>query len=153
MASRFAPLSIAAVCSLLQTNGFDDEVVEIFRTNKIDGSTLLELNSDDLKELGIVALGDRKKLAKVKSAMAAPSPGPNGKTNTSCSTPTHKVFLFTVLYFRLSVVFFWQIKKGLVRLHIVLHLRTQPRAPMQGLIIPCSIIYSCIVLLAPFHTS
>ena len=35
------------------------------RINKIDGSTLLDLNSQDLKELGIIALGDRKRLERL----------------------------------------------------------------------------------------
>ncbi len=71
MASRCDSLSTSEVCNLLKTSGLDDEVVEIFRANKIDGGTLLELNSDDLKELGIVALGDRKRLQKVITAETA----------------------------------------------------------------------------------
>lgn len=46
--------------------------MEVLRANKIDGGTLLELNSEDLKELGIVALGDRKKLEKVKNMNSSP---------------------------------------------------------------------------------
>ena len=34
-------------------------VVEIFLANEVHGSTLLELNSSDFKELGLIALGDR----------------------------------------------------------------------------------------------
>ena len=44
---------------------FDEEVVQTFRRNKIDIDTLLELTSEDMKELGIVALGDRKRLTKL----------------------------------------------------------------------------------------
>ena len=58
-------LSAVDVCKLLQANGFEVEVAEVFLENKIDGSTLLDLNSEDLKELGITALGDRKRLQKL----------------------------------------------------------------------------------------
>ena len=44
---------------------FDEEVVQTFRQNKIDIDTLLELTSEDMQELGIVALGDRKRLTKL----------------------------------------------------------------------------------------
>ncbi len=60
-----ASLKTAEVCQLLKNNGFDDEVVESLRINKIDGATLLDLSSKDLKELGIIALGDRKRLEKM----------------------------------------------------------------------------------------
>lgn len=59
-------LNISDVCKLLRENGFDEEVIETMRTNKIDGSTFIDLNSQDLKELGIVALGDRKRLEKLR---------------------------------------------------------------------------------------
>ena len=62
-----ATLSTSEICELLRDNGFDEEVTESMRVNKIDGSTLLDLNSQDLKELGIIALGDRKRLEKLKS--------------------------------------------------------------------------------------
>ena len=50
------------VCQLLRQRGFDDLVVEIFEKNKIDMDVIKDLNADDMKELGIVALGDRKRL-------------------------------------------------------------------------------------------
>ena len=40
--------------------------MEVFLSNKTDGSTFLALNSSDLKELGIVALGDRKKPGEIE---------------------------------------------------------------------------------------
>lgn len=49
----------------MKENGFDMSVCDVFMTNKIDGSTLLELIIEDMKELGIKALGDRKKLERV----------------------------------------------------------------------------------------
>ena len=53
------------VCSLLYEEGFDDDVVQVFRDNKITHSVFAELNKEDIRELGIVALGDRKKLLKL----------------------------------------------------------------------------------------
>ena len=64
---NFEALGIDELCDILTTNDFDADVVETFRTNKIDGNTFLELNSGDLKELGITALGDRKKIERLKA--------------------------------------------------------------------------------------
>lgn len=70
-------LNVAEICQLLREKGFQDDVVEVFRMNKIDGSVLVELDADDMKELGVKALGDRKKLnhliKAVKSGEAAQS--------------------------------------------------------------------------------
>ena len=96
MASHLDTLSISAVCDLLKTNGFDDDAVEVFRANKIDGGTLLELNSEDLKELGIVALGDRKKLEKVKNTKSSP---PASSSSTRGTMASHKVRALNA-YFR-----------------------------------------------------
>ena len=94
MASHLDTLSISAVCDLLKTNGFDDDAVEVFRANKIDGGTLLELNSEDLKELGIVA--DRKKLEKVKNTNSSP---PASSSSTRGTMASHKVRALNA-YFR-----------------------------------------------------
>lgn len=45
--------------------GLDGDIVEVFWANKIDGGVFLDLNKEDLKELGFVALGDRKKIRSV----------------------------------------------------------------------------------------
>jgi hypothetical protein len=42
-----------------------------FAENRIDAETLRELTADDLKELGVVALGDRKKLLKAIAELGA----------------------------------------------------------------------------------
>ena len=65
-----AHLTVGDLCKTL-TEKFDEEVVETFRKNKIDGATLLELTQEDMKELGIFALGDRKKLAKLTARLAS----------------------------------------------------------------------------------
>ena len=58
----YAPSIMEEVSSLLSNAGFDTEIVQIFVSNKIDRSVLATLTTEDMKELGIVALGDRKKL-------------------------------------------------------------------------------------------
>jgi len=77
---RLDSLSTLEVCDLLKTNGFDEDVAEIFLANEIHGSTLLELNSSDFKELGLIALGDK--------AENNANPTRSSETNTSGS---HKV--------------------------------------------------------------
>lgn len=49
-------------------NGFNISVVEVFHRNKVDGEVFVELDSNDMKELGISALGDRKKLQKLQNS-------------------------------------------------------------------------------------
>eukprot|EP00050_Salpingoeca_kvevrii_P012341 m.21818 g.21818 ORF g.21818 m.21818 type:complete len:1474 (+) comp3956_c0_seq2:226-4647(+) len=53
--------SIGDVADWLQHRSLHD-CVATFRENKIDGAALLVIGADDLKELGIKALGDRAKL-------------------------------------------------------------------------------------------
>ena len=56
-------MTTSAVRSLLQKEGFDEEdVVELFHKNKVDQETLMSLDREDMIELGLKALGDRKKL-------------------------------------------------------------------------------------------
>ena len=54
--------NIEEVCEFLMKYEFDEEVVQIFRVNKISGSVLVLLSDTDMKELGLTALGDRKRL-------------------------------------------------------------------------------------------
>ena len=51
--------NIEGVCDFLVKYEFDEDVVQIFRMNKISGSVLVLLNDADMKELGVAALGDR----------------------------------------------------------------------------------------------
>ena len=46
------------VCDILVTNGFDSKVVEAFRGNKVYWDTFTQLDKDDIKELGVTALGN-----------------------------------------------------------------------------------------------
>ena len=55
--------SILDVSDFLTTNSFDEEVVEVFRCNKISGKVLSLLTEEDFKELGLKALGDRRLLS------------------------------------------------------------------------------------------
>lgn len=55
-------MSISDVGETLRKEGFTDDIVQLFYENKISMPILMDLNKEDFKELGIVALGDRKKL-------------------------------------------------------------------------------------------
>ncbi len=61
--------SVDKVCQLLMKKDFDGDVVDVFRTNKVSEAVLIELDNDDLKELGVVALGDRKMIKKIISEL------------------------------------------------------------------------------------
>ena len=69
-------LKVDGVRQLLIERDFAEDVVEIFRENRINGIVLRDLTVDDMKELGVKALGDRKKLSSlieaVKSGRHAP---------------------------------------------------------------------------------
>ena len=54
------------ICSMLKKAGFEADVIQIFRENRIDKDTFLDLN-EDLLELNITALGDRKRIQKMKN--------------------------------------------------------------------------------------
>src|SRR5262249_53410482 len=49
----------------------------VFRENEIDGSVLPNLTAEDLKELGVTALGNRRKLLDAIAALHA-DPSPQG---------------------------------------------------------------------------
>ena len=55
--------SVSDVSDFLTTNSFDEEVVKVFRSNKINGKVLSLLTEQDFKELGLAALGDRRLLS------------------------------------------------------------------------------------------
>ena len=56
------------LCNFIEDEGFEKDVVELFRGNRIRGPVLPLLTSEDLKELGVAALRDRKILLKLFSA-------------------------------------------------------------------------------------
>ena len=58
-----------------------DQYEEKFRDNKIDADVLLRLTADDLKDIGIRAVGDRRRLLDAISALA-------GAESSRCSGPS-----------------------------------------------------------------
>ena len=52
------------VSDFLAANNFDEEVVKVFRSNKINGKVFL-LTEEDFRELGLTALGDRRLLSQL----------------------------------------------------------------------------------------
>ena len=66
-------MTTSAVRGLLQKEGFDEDVVELFHKNKVDRETLMSLDSEDMIELGHKALGDRKKLQRLQVQLSETS--------------------------------------------------------------------------------
>jgi len=60
--------SVQELCNFIEDEGFEKDVVELFRGNRIRGPVLPLLTLEDLKELGVAALRDRKILLKLFSA-------------------------------------------------------------------------------------
>jgi hypothetical protein len=57
--------SPARVAALLKSRGFEGTVVSAFESAGVDGSALLEISQDDMPKLGLVSLGDQKRLARL----------------------------------------------------------------------------------------
>ena len=57
--------SVEEVCRFIEEKGFENDVIELFRANRIRGQVLSMLTDAELKELGVTALGDRKILLKL----------------------------------------------------------------------------------------
>ena len=54
-----------------------DQYEANFRDNKIDADVLPQLTADDLKEIGVSALGDRRRLLAAITALSGPTPSAN----------------------------------------------------------------------------
>ena len=63
---RVTSLTVSEVYSMLRKEGFEHDIASVLQNNKIDGLTLLELDSEDMIELGITTLGDRKRLQRLQ---------------------------------------------------------------------------------------
>lgn len=77
--------STAEVCCFIEAKGFEKDVTELFRANRIRGEVLPLLTDTDLKELGVAALGDRKLLLK----LFEPTTTMLSTVNDSISTKKH----------------------------------------------------------------
>jgi len=62
------------IAKWLESQGLG-EYVEAFANNKIDADVLPSLTSDDLKELGFAAVGDRRRLLRAIASLSAPDIG------------------------------------------------------------------------------
>ena len=51
--------------AILKNEGFQDDIVETFQNNEIDVDVFVDLNRDDFKDLGITAVGVKKKLLRL----------------------------------------------------------------------------------------
>lgn len=60
------------VANWLSTNGLG-HLMSVFMAHRITGDVLLDLTSDDLVEIGVHALGDRKRFLRAAALFRAPS--------------------------------------------------------------------------------
>ena len=58
-----------------------------FRDNKIDADVLPQLTADDLKEIGVSAVGDRRRLLAAIAALSGPTPSANAPVSSSKPAP------------------------------------------------------------------
>lgn len=68
-------LNVDEVCSLLESKGFEPDLVRVFRKQKVSGCILVDLDDAEMEDLGIEAWGDRRRLRKlISSGVAKQSP-------------------------------------------------------------------------------
>ena len=60
---------------------------EKFRDNKIDADVLPQLTADDLKDIGVSAVGDRRRLLAAIAALSGPTPSPNAPASSPKPAP------------------------------------------------------------------
>ena len=58
-----------------------------FRENKIDADVLPQLTADDLKDIGVLAVGDRRRLLAAIAALCGPTPSANGPASSPNTAP------------------------------------------------------------------
>ena len=75
-----------------------DRYEQAFRTNAVDRSVLLDLTVDDLKDLGITAVGHRRRLLSAIAELKVHSPGTDAKTAPILSDNTAERRQITVLF-------------------------------------------------------
>jgi SAM domain (Sterile alpha motif) len=58
-----------------------------FRDNKIDADVLPQLTGDDLKDIGVSAVGDRRRLLAAIAALSGPTPSANAPVSSPKLAP------------------------------------------------------------------
>ena len=71
MANDISIMSKEELASYLEQEGLDSDVIETLRSNKISGSSFLELSLEDLKELFPI-VGDRIAVKKLQEKFKGP---------------------------------------------------------------------------------
>lgn len=89
--------SIDKVSEWLASAGLS-HCVGAFQKHRISGDVLLDLSPDDLAEIGVHAVGDRKRILRVVALMRAPQANsdcclaPGQQWDCAVSTPPHQGF-------------------------------------------------------------
>ena len=58
-------LSVEEVCRLLESKGFEPDIIDVLRKQKVAGCILVDMDDAELMEIGIEAWGDRRRLRKL----------------------------------------------------------------------------------------
>ena len=61
-------LSVEEVCRLLESKGFEPDIIDVLRKQKVASCILVDMDDAELMEIGIEAWGDRRRLRKLISS-------------------------------------------------------------------------------------
>lgn len=76
------------VASWMHTSGFEDSIIDKFSRNDISGAILIDLQFDDLKELGVQSFGQRHCLWNEIRVLRGSSPAvPSTPAEDACNSP------------------------------------------------------------------
>ena len=68
-----------------------DQYEAKFRENKIDADVLPQLTADDLKDIGVLAVGDRRRLLAAIAALCGPTPSANAPASSPTTAPAKRL--------------------------------------------------------------
>lgn len=61
-------LNVEEVCTLLESKGFEPDIIGVLRRQKVAGCILVDMDDAEMTEIGIEAWGDRRRLRKLISS-------------------------------------------------------------------------------------
>ena len=73
-------LSVEEVCRLLESKGFEPDIIDVLWKQKVAGCVLVDMDDAEMMEIGIEAWGDRRRLRKLISSGCVSQPEKTGLT-------------------------------------------------------------------------
>ena len=58
--TKMENLNVEEVCTLLESKGFEPDIIEVLCRQKVAGCTLMDMDDAEMMEIGIEAWGDRR---------------------------------------------------------------------------------------------